>query len=52
MKLLCTQIILSWLTVSATKSPPSQSGKTLGANVADDKTTIDRLTKHRKKEWH
>jgi hypothetical protein len=24
----------------------------LGASVADDKTTIDRLTKHRKKEWH
>jgi hypothetical protein len=24
----------------------------LGASVADDKTTIDKLTKHRKKEWH
>ena len=26
--------------------------KELGASVADDTTTIDKLTKHRKKEWH
>ena len=26
--------------------------KPLGASVADDKTTIDKLIKHRKKEWH
>jgi len=38
------------LNICTSNSPTSPSPKTLGASVADDKTTIDKLTKHRKKE--
>lgn len=33
-------------------NPTGAKRRPLGASVADDKTTIDKLTKHRNKEWH
>jgi hypothetical protein len=41
-----------FLKFNFTDSGTTYSCKTLGASVADDKTTFDKLTKHRKKEWH